>query len=32
MFGDLPLEVEAKLVVELTLGGTRTEEGPQAEE
>jgi hypothetical protein len=32
MLGGLTLEVEAELVVELTLGGTRPEEGPQAEE
>ena len=32
MFRDLPLEVEAKFIVELTLGGTKPEEGPQAEE
>jgi hypothetical protein len=32
MFGDLPLEVEAELVVELSLGSTRPEEGPQTEE
>jgi hypothetical protein len=32
MFGGLTLEVEAELFVELTLGGTRPEKGPQAEE
>jgi hypothetical protein len=32
VFGDLPLEVESELVVEFALGGTRPEEGPQAEQ
>jgi hypothetical protein len=32
MVGDLPLEVEAKLVVELTLGGATPEEDPKAEQ